>query len=293
MVDDSAIVVPFPLGEWTAGVVVRGGIMHWPASDPSGAMSPSQIVNAQQIPWKRSVSEGVRFDCQVLMAGEDGGPEALRFKFDDCPSVYAHMHLTSQFQLLLNGAMDFPRGVKHLDALGIHYTDHNVPYGPFAVSGGHDMLVLHPKAGGILSMANLEARRQINLAGRLFAAPASDFEWQPLPGIEQGRYKFLIPPGFGPAAVLVAAPAGAALSMPAAEYGRYEVVLAGSVHMEGREVEPGGLRYTQGSTPADAALSGSQGVVMAFLTFDQDALAGGLTGEGLAIEAAQAMARAL
>ena len=129
-------------------------------------MQNAYIVDAAALPWKRSATEGVTFDCQVLLSGEDGGPEALRFRFDDCPSVYAHMHLTSQFQLLLRGAMDFPRGLKHLEALAVHYTDHNMPYGPFAVSGGHDMLVLHPKAGGIISMAHLDARRQINLALR-------------------------------------------------------------------------------------------------------------------------------
>ncbi|HEV7799587.1 MAG TPA: hypothetical protein VGP15_00795, partial [Burkholderiales bacterium] len=80
-------------------------------------MQQSYIVDAAQAPWKHSASEGVAFACQVLLTGEDGGPEAMRFRFDDCPSVYAHMHLTSQFQLLLNGAMDFPRGVKHLEAV--------------------------------------------------------------------------------------------------------------------------------------------------------------------------------
>ena len=137
-------------------------------------MQQCYVVDAANAPWKRSATEGITFACQVLLSGEDGGPEALRFRFDDCPSVYAHMHLTSQFQLLLSGAMDFPRGVKHLEALAIHYTDHNMPYGPFAVSGGHDMLVLHPKAGGIISMANLDARRQINLRGRIFASLAAD-----------------------------------------------------------------------------------------------------------------------
>ena len=97
-------------------------------------MQNCYIVDSANAPWKRSSTEGVEFACQVLLSGEDGGPEALRFRFDDCPSVYAHMHLTSQFQLLLNGAMDFPRGVKHLEALALHYTDHNMPYGPFAVS---------------------------------------------------------------------------------------------------------------------------------------------------------------
>jgi len=255
-------------------------------------MAQTYIVDTERIPWKRGVSEGVGFDCQVLLPGDDGAPEALRFRFDDCPSVYAHMHLTSQFQLLLHGAMDFPRGIKHLDALGIHYTDHNVPYGPFAVSGGHDMLVLHPKAGGILSMANLAARRQINLTGRLYAAPATDDPWNTLPD-GRGTYKLLIPPGFGPAAVLVAAPAHALLAMPAPEYGRYEVVLAGSVIMAGQEIRPFGLRYTQGNEPAEPLLTGEQGATVAFLTFDHDALKGGLTGEGLTVEAAAAMARAL
>ena len=141
-------------------------------------MVPMQhyIVDAATAPWKRSATEGITFACQVLLSGEDGGPEALHFRFDDCPSVYAHMHLTSQFQLLLGGSMDFPRGVKHLEALAIHYTDHNMPYGPFAVSRGHDMLVLHPRAGGIISMGNHDARRQINLRGRLFAALATQSE---------------------------------------------------------------------------------------------------------------------
>src|SRR5688572_33015489 len=176
-------------------------------------MQQSYVVDAAKAPWKRSATEGITFACQVLLSGEDGGPEALHFRFDDCPSVYAHMHLTAQFQLLLAGAMDFPRGVKHLEALAIHYTDHNMPYGPFAVSRGHDMLVLHPRAGGIISMANLDARRKINLRGRLFAALAADTDWVPMPAAAHSAFKRLMPVGFGPDAVAVRAPADAALGM--------------------------------------------------------------------------------
>ena len=251
------------------------------------------IVDAARVTWKRSATEGITFACQVLLSGEDGGPEALRFRFDDCPSVYAHMHLTSQFQLLLRGAMDFPRGVKHLEALAIHYTDHKMPYGPFAVSGGHDMLVLHPKAGGIISMANLDARRQINLRGRIFAAVAEGSEWQPLPGADHSAFKLLMPPDFGPAAVVVRAPAHAALAMPAAEFGRYEVVLDGWVIMEGKAIGPPGFRYVRGEEAAEPLVTGDNGATVAFLTFDRDAFEGGITGEGLAVEAAQAMARAI
>ena len=251
------------------------------------------IVDTAAVPWKRSETEGVTFACQVLLPGEDGGPEALRFRFDDCPSVYAHMHLTAQFQLLIRGAMDFPRGVKHLEALALHYTDHNVPYGPFAVSASHDMLVLHPRAGGIISMANTDARRKINLRGRLFAALAAEQVWQPLPQAGSGSFMHLMPPGLGPAAVVVRAPAAAALAMPPAPYGRYEIVLEGSVIMQGREIGPPGLRYTCGEDAAEALVTGAAGASVAFLTFDQDALEGGITGDALALEAAEAMARAI
>jgi hypothetical protein len=256
-------------------------------------MPACYVVDTASVPWKRSATEGVTFACQVLLPGEDGGPEALRFRFDDCPSVYAHMHLTAQFQLLLNGAMDFPRGVKHLEALAIHYTDHNVPYGPFAVSGGHDMLVLHPKAGGIISMANLDARRRINLRGRLFAALACEQQWQPLPQHASGSFMHLMPPGFGPAAVVVQAPAHAELAMPPAPHGRYEVVLEGSVIMQGQAIGAPGLRYTCGEDAAEPLRTGPDGARVAFLTFDRDALEGGISGDALAVEAAEAMARAI
>ena len=256
-------------------------------------MPRCHVVDPATVPWKRSATEGITFDCQVLLAGEDGGPEALRFRFDDCPSVYAHMHLTAQFQLLLHGAMDFPRGVKHLEALAIHYTDHNVPYGPFAVSGAHDMLVLHPKAGGIISMANVDARRRINLRGRLFAQSAAEVPWQPLPQAEGASFKPLMPAGFGPSAVVVRAPAHAALGMPAAPQGRYEVVLEGSVMVQGRQIEAPGLRYVCGEDAAEPLISGEGGAAVAFLTFDRDAQEGGITAGELAREAAEAMARAI
>lgn len=256
-------------------------------------MSRSYVVDAAQVPWKRSVSEGVEFECQVLLSGDDGGPEALRFRFDDCPSVYAHMHLTAQFQLLLSGTMDFPRGVKHLEALAIHYTDHNVPYGPFAVGGRHEMLVLHPRAGGIIAMTNLDARRKINLRGRLFAALAGDTEWQPIPGAEHTLYRRLMPAGYGPDAVLVKAPPDGTLAMPAAPHGRYEVVLEGSVYFGERRIGAPGFRYVQGDAAAEALVTAESGATVAFLTFDQDAREGGLTGEGLAVEAAEMMARAI
>lgn len=256
-------------------------------------MQDCYVVDSANAPWKRGSTEGIAFACQVLLSGADGGPEAMRFRFDACPSVYGHMHLTAQFQLLLSGAMDFPRGVKHLEALAIHYTDHNTPYGPFAVSAHHDMLVLHPKAGGLIPMANHDARRRINLHGRIFAALAQDSEWQPLAGAPDASFKLLMPPNYGPAAVLTRAGPDTALAMPATEYGRYEVVLDGSVMIGDREIGPPGFRYTRGTQAAEPLICGPRGASVVFLTFDSDALEGGITGDALSVEAAEAMARAI
>jgi hypothetical protein len=256
-------------------------------------MQSCYIVDSANEPWKRSSTEGITFSCQLLLSGADGGPEAMRFRFDDCPSVYGHMHLTSQFQLLLAGTMDFPRGVKHLEALSIHYTDHKTPYGPFAVSANHDMLVLHPKAGGLIPMVTHEARRHINLRGRIFASLAADSPWQEMPNAPGASFKLLMPPDYGPAAVLTRAGANTTLAMPAAEFGRYEVVLEGSVIIDGREIGPPGFRYVRGDQAAEPLLTGADGACVAFLTFDKDALEGGITGDGLSVEAAEAMARAI
>jgi hypothetical protein len=71
------------------------------------------------------------------------------------------------------------------------------------------------------------------------------------------------------------------------------LVLDGSVIMQGREITAPGFRYVLGEHAADAIITGDRGASVAFLTFDEDALAGGITGDALAVEAAQAMARAI
>lgn len=256
-------------------------------------MHREDIVDPAQAPWKKSQTEGITFRCQVLLSGEDGGPEALRLQFDPCLSVYAHMHLTSQFQVLLGGTMDLPRGSLNMRPLAVHYSDHNVPYGPFAVADGHDMLILHSKQGGLISMASPTARRQIHLGGRLLTGQDREREWLPLPGYPGSQCKVLIPQSAGPEALIVESPPGTELALTAPVYGRYEVVLKGSVLVGGRSLGPPGFRYAQGDEPFTAVVCGPAGATLLFLTFDHDALEGGLTGEGIAVAAAEAMASAI
>jgi hypothetical protein len=251
------------------------------------------IVEPDAVPWRDGRIADIIFRCQILLSGADGGPEALHFRFDDCPSVFAHMHLTSQFQLLLHGRMHFPKSTMKLRGIAVHYTDHNFPYGPFAVADGHDMLVLHPRQGGLITMADRDARRQINLKGRHLFANADDIEWKPLPEFDGARAKWLIPPAAGPYAVVIECSPGAPVNLPRVPYGRYEVVLAGSALISGRMLIPPGFRYVHDGEQATLMEAGPDGATLMLLAFDQDAREGGLTGDRLSVAAAAAMERAI
>jgi hypothetical protein len=244
------------------------------------------IVEPAEIPWRQGRIADITFKCQILLSGTEGGPEALHFRFDDCPSIFAHMHLTSQFQLLLQGRMDFPKSTMKLRGIAVHYTDHNFPYGPFAVAGGHDMLVLHPRQGGLISMADRDARRQINLKGRHLYGTAADIQWTLLPEFEGGRSKPLIPPASGAYAVMIDCPPRTPVNLPRAPYGRYEVVLAGSALVSGRTLFPLAFRYVHDDKEVAPVETGPDGTMLMLLALDQDAREGGLTGDRLSVAAA-------
>jgi len=203
------------------------------------------------------------------------------------------MHLTSQFQLLLQGRMDFPKSTMKLRSIAVHYTDHNFPYGPFAVAGDHDMLVLHPKQGGLITMADRDARRQINLGGRHLYGAVADTQWADLPEFGGGRSKALIPGAPGPYAIMIEYPPRTPVNLPDALYGRYEVVIAGSVSVSDQTLFPPGFRYVRDGQRVAPLEAGPDGATVMLLAFDQDALEGGLTGEELSVAAAAAMERAI
>jgi hypothetical protein len=199
--------------------------------------------------------------------------------------------------LLLDGRMDFPKSTMKLRGVAVHYTDHNFPYGPFAVADGHDMLVLHPKQGGLISMADRDARRQINLKGRHLYGVAAATEWTSMPEFAGVRSKPLIPPASGPCALMLECPPHTILNLPIAPDGRYEVVLIGSASIAGRTLLPPGFRYVRHGINDTSAVTtmeiGPDGATVMVLAFDRDACEGGLTGEELSVAAVAAMERAI
>jgi len=251
------------------------------------------VVDPSMLPWKNGETEGVTFRGQVMLSGDDGGPEAFRFVFDPCIKVYAHMHLTSQFQVLLGGFMDLPKETMKLRPVAVHYTDHNVSYGPFSVGGDHHVLVLHPRRAGLVTMGNRDARRKINLTGRQISGMEKDTEWVAIAGHEDMRCKFLLPPMTGPEAMMLECPPNMTIPVNAPVYGRYEVVLKGGVVMEGRALTPPGLRYVEGDEQPSPLTTGPEGATVMFFSFDKDAREGGLAGDELSMLGAEAMAKAI
>jgi hypothetical protein len=234
-------------------------------------MNPQHLtIDPNEVSWKTlALDGGGEVQLQMCLKGVDGGPEAIHARISEGYEVEPHFHLAAQFQLLLEGAMEFP--VFRLDAPAVHYTEHNVPYGPFKVSGGHDMLVLHTKPGGVVMMRDKERRRQANTRGREITCCAHEVEWEPLLGYEGARRKVLIPASEGPSVEILECPPGMKFDAGAPAYGRYEVILTGSALADGKQLGPKGLRFVGAGEQASALTCGPQGATLIILTFDHDA----------------------
>jgi hypothetical protein len=240
-------------------------------------------IEPGQVPWKSlSLDGGGSTQLQMYLNGADGGPEAIRARISDGYEVEPHFHLAAQFQLLLEGSMQFP--TFRLEAPAVHYTEHNVPYGPFVVSQGHEMFVLHTKPGGVVMMRDRERRRQANTRGRELTCCAHEVEWQLLPGHAGARRKVLIPASAGPSAEILECPPQMELSFPAPSYGRYEVVYKGSALVGDKVLGPMSLRFIEAGEEAAPLRCGPEGATVIVLTYDQDAAQsyGGSTEEVLA-----------
>jgi hypothetical protein len=228
------------------------------------------VIDPSEVPWKTlPLEHGAHTDLQMYLRGTDGGPEAVRARMTEGCEVEPHFHLASQFQLLLEGSMQFP--TFRLDAPAVHYTEHNVPYGPFITNNAHDMLVLHTKPGGVVMMRDRVRRYEANTRGRELTRCAHEVEWEPLPGYKGARRKVLIPASAGPSVELIECPPNMEYQASAPAYGRYEVVHTGSVFVEGRKLNPRGLRFVAAGEEAAPLGCGPEGATLIVLTLDHDA----------------------
>src|SRR5438552_2598061 len=131
---------------------------------------------ASWMAFAKGIDSGTR--VKVLFMDIADGPEAVH-SFQPSANVRPHFHLAAQFQLVLRGAIDFPR--EHLEGIAVHYTDHSVAYGPFTTSPDFQMMVLHARPAGQLDVSDKAARARLNRTGREIGRSAAEVAWEPLP----------------------------------------------------------------------------------------------------------------
>ena len=231
-------------------------------------MSQEIVVDLLKVPWK---TYSGKYEIQVGLDGSQG-PELVRARFPG-REVQPHYHRAAQFQLLLDGNLQFPEF--RMEGIAVHYTDHNVPYGPFTTSGRHDMVVVHAKPAGVQyvkdAIRDPELRKEINRVGREIHGSAGAVEWQPVPGHEGVRRKTLLSVVGGPVAEVVECAPGAELPVSTAPFGRYEFIIKGSARLNGNQLGPETVRFVQSAERVAPLCCGADGATFVVLMFDRDA----------------------
>src|SRR5260370_21088786 len=139
-----------------------------------------------------------------------------------------------------------------MDGVAVHYTDHNVAYGPHSRDGDHGFLVVHAKPAGLTRLKELkdkEARSEINRRGRHLHGSEHDATPEPVTGCPGATQKTLISDSRGVNVKIFECPAGTALKLDAPSYGRFELITKGSAGPHRNEQDEGYLRFWARCTP--------------------------------------------
>ncbi len=225
-------------------------------------------VDGTHAVWRTFHKKDRSASVALLLDGSDGGPEAVH-SVQPNASVPPHFHQGAQFQLVLQGSLQFPH--LRLDAIAVHYTDHNVPYGPFTATSDSRMMVVHAKPAGQIYMNEPGATRQTNPLGRAIGISASDITWETLVGHTRVRCKRLIDEPTGLRAMILQGAAADTIDLGMSRFGRFDIVLSGSIDVGGTALGKNSLRFVSGDVIPAPAVCGPHGATVVVLDFDQDA----------------------
>ena len=239
-------------------------------------MTRLAVADASTLSWNTvPLPSGVFLQHQTYFQGEEEPPRASCAWFPPDSRTEAHFHLGAEFQLIVEGSVEFPDHT--LVAPAVHYVDHCAPYGPFESPQGNKMLILGPRQAqrALIYINNeetkVEMQRLVNRQGRSLLRSGGEVEWEPLPGYEGARRKLLFGERDGPAAKFIELPAGMEYSAEPSVHGQFQVLLEGSFEAMGRQLGPRSLRFIKGDEPAAPLHAGPDGATVVILTFDGDA----------------------
>lgn len=230
-------------------------------------MLEQYVSSARTTQWKL-FRNGTRQDRDigVMLGGIEEGPEAVD-AIKPNNSSEPHFHQGAQFQVLVKGSIQFPR--HKIEALAVHYTDHNVAYGPFECSPDCRFLVLHAKPAGQHSMNDRASFKLLNPGGRELIAPAADYPWRAV--AEGVRERLLIEQSSGIRALVREVAAGMRVPASTAPFGQFEVVLEGTALDAAQEIVTYNVRFTRGDQAPAPLVAGPAGATIGSFVFDADA----------------------
>lgn len=210
---------------------------------------------------------------KTLSEGLNGRPQAYLQTLPEAYKNRAHFHDEAQFQVVLEGNVEFPG--HRLEAIAVHYSDPNTAYGPFVAGPGFKFAVLRPRlAKGKGYMDDPKTRDGRNPYGREIFGISSEHHWRKsddLPATVQSKVLFGGEGKEGPAAQLWNCSPNSPMPGRAAPFGEYQILVEGSGQVEGKNVKPHFMRYTVGDTPPAPVTAGPEGATWLILTFDQAA----------------------
>jgi hypothetical protein len=202
--------------------------------------------------------------------GKEGRPNGFTFLLPEGFQSEAHFHTECQFQVALDGEMEFPN--HPISAIGVHYTDANTAYGPFVCKTKCYGATLRPRRTSTsLRMAYKENRKVRNPYGREFVGVAEAVPWEDLSGDPGARRKVIFGGDGGPAAHLYQYAPGVKVDLPPAPHGQWQILVGGGARIGADDLKPYSMRYIVGTDQPSAFIAGLQGVTWLFLTYDEAA----------------------
>jgi hypothetical protein len=233
---------------------------------------PSQehVMDETTVDWTVLERETPGFALKRLGDGLDGRPYATIAVQPEGYENPAHFHGEAQFEVLLEGSVDFPQ--HPLKRIAIHYSDANSPYGPFLI--GHDFkhVVVRKRATDQVYMSDREGRKRRNPYGRELFAQVQDHLWESYEGTQGTLRQALIDSSdrTSPFAQIFRCDAHAKLAFAPPTHGAFHIVVAGSVELGGEVLALHSMRYVQGDEAPTPLVAGEQGASIVEVGFGED-----------------------
>jgi hypothetical protein len=191
-----------------------------------------------------------------------------------------HFHSAPQFQVLLEGSVQFP--THNMTAPAVHYADAFSPYGPFTCGEGFKIMIIRPWLAKKFNMFDRSKRGLRNPYGRNMYGQqnrnlygqADSAGWVSVDG-HQSQYLIGAPPAEhieGPIAELVRLEPGTSIANDAAltEYALFVIVFDGEIRVKDETLTPYSSYFARG-IHGEPMVAGAGGATILRCAFDENA----------------------